>query len=241
MSPLEVAAAGPYNLFYSLAISVAAGSMFLAGRRRGWSANGWALAVAAWVAAGMVGAMLPHVILGDIVAHRTSVGAVIFATLMLGVIARGLRRETADVLDTTAVAMPIGAAIVRIGCFFAECCQGIATSLPIGVALHADDVPRHPVQLYESALEIIVAMLIARRARWARPGGKFATSLFAMCAVRFTTEFVRDNDKFGGLSLAQWIVLPLGTLCLIVVVSRRRSARPSRVLAGTARQATIIA
>src|SRR4051812_12315845 len=241
MSPLEVVAAGPYNLFYSLAISAAAASMFVAGRRRGWNANTWALAVAAWVAAGMVGAMLPHLVLGELVGYRTSIGAVLFATLMLGLIARALRRETAEVLDTTAVAIPLGAAIVRIGCFFAECCQGVATSLPIGIALHADDVPRHPVQLYESALEIVVAMVIARRARWARPGRRFATSLFAMSAVRFTTEFVRDNDKFGGLSLAQWIVLPLGTLCLIVVVSRRRSARPSRVLAGTARQATIIA
>src|SRR3954471_15826688 len=110
MSPLEVVAAGPYNLFYSLAISAAAASMFVAGRRRGWSANTWALAVAAWVAAGMVGAMLPRLVLGDLVAYRTSVGAVIFATVMLALIARALRRETAEVLDTTAVAVPFGAA-----------------------------------------------------------------------------------------------------------------------------------
>jgi phosphatidylglycerol:prolipoprotein diacylglycerol transferase len=241
MLPLEVVGAGPYNLFYTLAVAAAAGSMFVAGRRRGWRANGWGLAVAAWVAAGMLGAMLPRVILGDLVAYRTAIGAVIFSTLMLGIIAQALDREVGDLLDTTAVSIPLGAAIVRVGCFFAECCQGIATSLPIGIALHPDDVPRHPVQLYESVLETGLAMLIARRASWARPGRQFASSLLGMCAIRFGTEFVRDNDQYGGLSLAQWVVLPVGLLCFILLLSRPRAARPRRVLTTGARQATIIA
>lgn len=239
MSPLEVVAAGPYNLFYTLAVAAAAGSMFVAGRRRGWSASTWALAVAAWAGAGMVGAMLPRLVLGDLVGYRTAVGAVIFSTLMLGLIARALRRETTEVLDTTAVAIPLGMAIARIGCFFAECCQGIATSLPVGVALHADDVPRHPVQLYEAALATCLAALIARREGWQRPGRRFATSLFGMCAIRFATEFVRDNDKYGGFSLAQWVVLPVGVLCLILLLSRPPVKRPKRVLTSGARRATI--
>src|SRR3954468_7111441 len=125
MSPLEVVAASPYNLFYSLAVAIAATSTFVAGRRRGWGANGWSLAVATWVVAGMVGAMLPHVIFGDAIAYRTMLGALVFSTLVLGLMARALGRETAEVLDTTAVAIPLGASIVRVGCFLAGCCQGI--------------------------------------------------------------------------------------------------------------------
>ena len=129
MSPLAVVAAGPYNLFYSLAVAAAAASMFLAGWRRGWSAGAWAMSVAAWAAAGMIGAMLPHVMFGDAVAYRTIVGAVIVSTVALGLAARAMGRATSEVLDTTAVAIPFGAAIVRVGCFLAGCCQGIATAV----------------------------------------------------------------------------------------------------------------
>jgi hypothetical protein len=51
MSPLEVLAAGPYNLFYTLAVAAAAASMFLAGKRRAWNTKHWAMATGAWVAA----------------------------------------------------------------------------------------------------------------------------------------------------------------------------------------------
>ena len=222
MSPLEAIAAGPYNLFYSIAVAAAAAVMFVAGRRRGWGPARWALCVVAWVTAGMVGTMLPRALFGDVIAYRTAIGGVAFSTVVLAVMAQAIRRELTEVLDTTAVAIPVGAAIVRVGCFFAECCQGIATSLPIGVALHADDVPRHPVQLYESALEVALAMVIARRSEWSRPGRRFAASIGGLSAIRFATEFLRDNDKFGGLSLAQWIVLPLGASCLILLLSRKK-------------------
>jgi hypothetical protein len=184
--------------------------------------------------------MVPHAIFGDAVGYRTSVGAVIVATLTAAVLARLIGRKPGDVLDTTAVAIPLGSAIVRIGCFLAGCCQGIATSLPIGVALHADDVARHPVQLYESVLEAILTMIIARRGDSARPGRKFATSIAGLCSIRFVTEFVRDNDRFGGLSLAQWVVLPVGALCIMLLLSHSRSVKPRRVLTAPARQATLL-
>jgi hypothetical protein len=187
----------------------------------------------------MVGGMLPHAILGDAVGYRTSVGAVIFASLALCLMARALRQQTSDVLDTTAVSIPLASAIVHIGCFLAECCQGAATALPIGVALHPEDVPRYPVQLYESALEMGVAVLIARRTKWKRPGQSFATSLAGMCAIRVAADFLRDNDKYGGLSLAQWIALPIGVLCLTLILSPPRPAKPKRVLTSGARLATI--
>src|SRR4051812_25742385 len=102
MSPLDVLAAGPYNLFYTLAVAAAAASVFLAGRRRGWNTTHWALATGAWIAAGVIGAMVPHAIFGDAIAYRTSVGAVIIATLVAGAVAWVLGRRPADVLDTTA-------------------------------------------------------------------------------------------------------------------------------------------
>src|SRR5690349_16798262 len=131
MAPFEVVTATPYSFFYTLAVAVAAGATFDAGRRRGWNPMTWGLAVAAWAAGGVIGAMLPHALFGDAIAYRTSIGAVVVASLALAVAARALGRRPGEVLDTTALALPIGAAIVRIGCFIGECCQGLATSLPI--------------------------------------------------------------------------------------------------------------
>lgn len=228
MSPFETLTAGWYNIFYTLAVGVAGWVMFDTGRQRGWPVGRWSAVVAAWIAAGVVGAMLPHALFGDAITARTSFGAVILATVAVMLCARLAGLEARAVLDTTAVAIPLGAAVVRIGCYLAECCQGIITSLGIGIALHADDAPRHAVQLYEASLEVVLALLIVRRKRWERPGMQFLVSLTAMCAIRFATEFVRDNEKFGGLSLAQWVVLPLATSCLFFLVARRPVARPRR-------------
>jgi prolipoprotein diacylglyceryltransferase len=239
MAPLEIVTAGWYNLFYTLAVAVAGWATLAAGKQRGWTSIGWTVAVGAWIAAGVVGAMVPHLLFGDAIAQRTSVGAVIVATLTLAVAARLIGRGTAEVLDTTAVAIPLGAAIVRIGCFLAECCEGVVTALPIGIALHEGDLARHPVQLYESILEAGLAFVLTRRRGWSRPGQQFAASIAGMSALRFVTEFVRDNEKYSGLSLAQWVVLPVGALCVIVLLSAPTTMRPRRVLTSTARRMTI--
>jgi hypothetical protein len=60
-----------------------------------------------------------------------------------------------------------------------------------------------------------------------------------MCAIRFATEFVRDNEKYNGLSLAQWVVLPIGAMCLFALLSRRPERRPARVLTTAARHAVL--
>ena len=239
MAPLETVTAGWYNLFYTLAVAVAGWATLTAGRRRGWTSTGWTIAVGTWVAAGVVGAMVPHLIFGDAIAQRTSVGATILATLTLAVAARLMGRGTAEVLDTTAIAIPIGAAVVRIGCFLADCCEGVVTSLPVGIALHEGDLVRHPVQLYESFLEAGLAFALTRRGNWSRPGHRFASSIAGMCAIRFATEFVRDNEKYSGFSLAQWVVLPIGALCVVVLLTAPRTMRPRRVLTATARRTTI--
>jgi phosphatidylglycerol:prolipoprotein diacylglycerol transferase len=96
---------------------------------------------------------------------------------------------------------------------------------------------RHPSQLYQAALEgllpLIVMLLLfwTTRARW-RPGllvGVF-TALIAL--GRFTAEFFREPDaqllEFAqrtGLSMGQWLTLPLIALGLVFVV--RALIRPA--------------
>jgi phosphatidylglycerol---prolipoprotein diacylglyceryl transferase len=216
MIPIDVVAAGWYNIFYSLAVALAAAAMYLAGRQRGLDGPSLLSAIAVWVAGGIVGATIPGLLLGDLAATRTSLGAIAGATIALVVTARRLHVPGAVALDATAIAIPLGGAVVRIGCFLAECCQGTLTKLPIGVALHADDAARHPVQLYEASLEAALAFVLMRRPS-TRPGAAFISSVGWIAAIRFGTEFFRDNEKLGPMSLAQWVVLPVAVACFAIV------------------------
>jgi hypothetical protein len=217
-----------YLFFYALAIVAAAAVMIVEGRRRRFDGVAWVIAVVAWAIGGMIGAEVPRQLLGDVVAARTAVGAVAGATLALVMASALLRIRQNQALDTTAIAIPIGGAIARLGCFAADCCQGIATNLPIGVTDH-DGVRRHPAQLYEAAFDTaIVAWLIRMKPGAVMEGHRFLLSLGAMSTGRFMIEFLRDSEKIGPLSLAQWIVGPAAIACFAIVSMRIRIPRVSR-------------
>ena len=98
----------------------------------------------------------------------------------------------------------------------------------------AGPLPRHPSQLYEAALEgalmaaIMLTLFWKTRARF-RPGllvGMFAAGIGA---ARFTVEFFREPDaqlsEFAartGLSMGQWLTLPLIALGLFLVIRALR-------------------
>jgi len=109
--------------------------------------------------------------------------------------------------------------------------EGVAWAM---VFPEAGPLPRHPSQLYEAALEgalmalIMLPLFWKTRARF-RPGllvGTFATGI--SCA-RFFVEFFREPDaqlsEFAartGLSMGQWLTLPLIALGLFFVIRALR-------------------
>src|SRR4051812_26274084 len=217
-----------YQLFYELAIASGAIVMIVEGRRRQFSSEQCTLTVVAWIVGGTLGAELPHVLIGNAAAVRTAVGAVAGATLALCAAAVLLRLPVGAALDTTAIAIPIAGAFARLGCFAGECCQGLATSLPIGIT-DREGVMRHPTQLYEAAFDVAVAAWWSRSRRRVQAGHRFLISLGAMSVGRFVIEFVRDSEKIGPLSLAQWVVGPFAIACFACVV---KDVRFPRVRAG---------
>lgn len=94
----------------------------------------------------------------------------------------------------------------------------------------AGPLPRHPSQLYEALLEgalLIVVMLLLfwkTRARY-RPGILVGVFTAGIAAARFTVEFFREPDaqlqEFAlrtGLSMGQWLTIPLIVLGLGLVI-----------------------
>lgn len=128
--------------------------------------------------------------------------------------------------DGWAVAVPLGQAIGRVGCFFNGCCYGRETDSPLGVSLLG--VMRHPTQLYEAALDLLLAGALWLTRKDPRPEGHlFRRYLVGYALIRFGMEFLRgDNSQtLGPLTLVQWVCLSaaLGFSFLIV----RREWKPA--------------
>jgi phosphatidylglycerol---prolipoprotein diacylglyceryl transferase len=134
-----------------------------------------------------------------------------------------MRRQNLPVLATCDVFAPgiaLGQAIGRLGCFSAGCCWGTATHLPWAVTFHNPQaaeltgvllgIPLHPTQLYESAADaLIFVLLYLQIARAHASGTILGWYLTLYSAARFVIEFYRFHEQglHLGLSYTQWISL----------------------------------
>ena len=142
------------------------------------------------------------------------------AALLVGIFY--LRKQQLPVLGTMDVFAPgvaIGQAIGRLGCFAAGCCWGRECGLPWGVRFRSDfaapvplDQILHPVQLYESAADLLIFGLLYQRASKTHPPGRvIGLYLVLYSTARFIIEFFREHEQslVGPFSLTQWIALGL--------------------------------
>lgn len=119
----------------------------------------------------------------------------------------GLRIKTGD-----SFVVPVAASIAvgRIGCFLGGCCYGTPTEVPWGIRFPSvDELPRHPIQFYETAFHLTAAIFCAQCIRWGRFRGQLI-KLYMICyfAFRFFTEWIRPELRvFAGLSAYQWSTL----------------------------------
>lgn len=133
------------------------------------------------------------------------------------VFARIHRVDWLRLMDFVAPLVPIGLATGRLGNFINGELWGRVTDLPWGMVFRgAGDMPRHPSQLYQAALEGLLLFAIlwwfsAKRRPRAAVSGVF---LIGYGAFRFLAEFAREPDDYlgllaMGLSMGQWLSLPM--------------------------------
>ena len=137
------------------------------------------------------------------------------------------------VTDYIAVAVPFGMLFGRLANFVNGELWGRVAGPDVPWAMvfpGGGDLPRHPSQLYEALLEglllaiVLIPLFWKTRARW-RPG--LLAGLFAMGIglSRFVVEFFREPDeqlqefaRQTGLSMGQWLTIPLIAIGLFFVV-----------------------
>jgi prolipoprotein diacylglyceryltransferase len=209
------------------------------------AAAGTAFAIARWrplafpVAASLRTDYVAVAILGS------AAGAYLFGTLNLwasgvdglgrsiegaifgGILAIEIFKRAAGIADATgarfAAPLAVGVAVGRLGCFFSgleDFTYGIPTDLPWGVNC-GDGVPRHPVQLYESAtmagfLALYLVALARRNAFFARNGFYLAVGFYG--AQRFFWEFLKPyGTVLGPLTLFHLLSIALAAYAVFMI------------------------
>ena len=153
-------------------------------------------------------------------------GGMSFHGGMLGVIlamvgfARSRGRPWLQVTDLIAPCVPTGLASGRIGNFINGELWGRAAdpSLPWAMVFpqSGSELPRHPSQLYQFALEgLLLFLLLWLYARKPRATGQVSGAFLVGYGVfRFIAEYFREPDAFLGtlalgLSMGQWLCVPM--------------------------------
>ncbi|MEI8326132.1 MAG: prolipoprotein diacylglyceryl transferase [Betaproteobacteria bacterium] len=145
-------------------------------------------------------------------------------------------RPLLQVADFVVPCVPTGLAMGRLGNFINGELWGRVASpdLPWAMVFRgAGDAPRHPSQIYNLLLEgVLLFALLWPYARKQRPEGQVAAAfLVGYGALRFGAEYFREPDDFLGLlslglSMGQWLCLPMIVVGAAVWLFAQRRARP---------------
>jgi phosphatidylglycerol---prolipoprotein diacylglyceryl transferase len=173
-------------------------------------------------------------------------GGVFYGGLILAVVVALLyiRKVGLPFWTTTDVFAPgiaLGHVVGRLGCFFAGCCYGKATTMPwaitftnpmaasnVGTPLN---VPLHPTQLYEAGAEalILVVLLLTEHRGKRYPGRTFWLYMLLYAISRFAIEFYRGDPRGTVMmfSTSQFISIILAPLSVVMLWYLRRGTTPA--------------
>lgn len=151
-------------------------------------------------------------------------GAIIGIILALYAYCRIKKISYLMLLDLLATNAGILQGFSRIGCFFAGCCGGIASSCNLAIANH------HPTQLYSAASYFIIFVLMQWLARYRLQRG-MRIALYCLFAglERFFIDFIRIDRTFLAalphFSVNQWIGLLLAAVSGMVLLFKSLKPR----------------
>ena len=183
------------------------------------------------VVMGFLGAKVFFVILSwkqflaDPLSVLGSSGFVVYGGIIFGVVSALIYCKIKNIrfftyFDLLAPSVALAQAFGRLGCFFAGCCYGKETSLPIGIVFPENSfapagVPLLPTQLFSSAGDFLIAFVLIRMTGKMRYG-----------IGRFCVEFLRTNEQGGlfGLTTAQVISIVFMIGSILLFARNKRAA-----------------
>lgn len=160
-------------------------------------------------------------------------GGVIGVLLAITWVTRRGNLSFLRVCDYIAVTYPLGHMLGRLANFNNGELWGRATDVSWAMVFpdpRAGEIARHPSQLYQAGLEGLLPFLVLMFLFWKtkaryRPGLLVGVFTIMMALARFVNEFFREPDAqladFAirtGLSMGQWLTIPLILTGLIVTI-----------------------
>jgi len=136
-------------------------------------------------------------------------GGLLGVMVAMALFARKQRCDFVRLMDFVVTLVPVGLGLGRLGNFINQELWGRPTDLPWAMVFPADpfQLPRHPSQLYQCALEgVVLFVLLAWFTRQPRP--RYAPSalfLLGYGIFRFVVEFVREPDAQLGFVMMDWM------------------------------------
>lgn len=144
-------------------------------------------------------------------------------------------KQTSDInflwlLDRMTIVISLGSFFIRTGNFFNSEIIGVPTTVPWAVVFsRIDTLPRHPAQLYEAIvyllLFILLLFLYLKHREKLKPGFMMGLLMIIIFGARFFIEFVKiPQESFVpilNLNMGQWLSIPVVLLGTYFIVSRR--------------------
>ena len=174
---------------------------------------------------------------GGMSLHGGTIGVIIAIWIM----ARRNGLSFLRICDYVACVIPFGLFFGRLANFVNGELWGRVTDVPWAIVFPGGGAdPRHPSQLYEAGLEGIVMFAIMSFLFWRtsaryRPGLLFGAAAIIYGCSRFFVEFFREPDKqlsaFAeqtGLSMGQWLTIPMLLLGVYLIIAAMRRKQASR-------------
>jgi len=131
---------------------------------------------------------------------------------------RQKKLDLAEFLDLCLPGVALGMAVGRLGCFLNGCCVGSETHAPWGVVFREAGflTPRHPTQLYEVVLNLVIVGVLCAWEKRRRVAGEITLLYFiTWSAARFLVEIFRlSPPRILGLSIAQYASIVIFVLSL---------------------------
>lgn len=177
------------------------------------------------IVGGMIGTRLlfyivsiPDIIKDPSILWNFSNGYVVYGGIIGGILASMIwcRFRKMNFLEYFDLIMPqvaMAQGFGRIGCFFAGCCYGAETDLPIGITYHTSNfapngVKLLPTQLISSAGDFGIMALLLLYGKKERKDGQIGAMYMMLYSVgRFVIEIFRNDFRGSivGLSTSQFI------------------------------------
>ncbi|MEM1138593.1 MAG: prolipoprotein diacylglyceryl transferase [Pseudomonadota bacterium] len=152
--------------------------------------------------------------------------------------------------DLVAAAVPIGIFFGRVANFINGELYGKPSDVPWAMVFPspaAGDIPRHPSQLYEAALEglvlfFVLRLLITRFRAFDRPGLVTGVFLAGYGLARAFVEIFRDSDAYlfsqdSGLTMGMALSIPMWIVAFLLIRHALKAPSPPSASPAGGRQA----